>query len=232
MDEEGFISFMKKKRKTPNTIEVCVENAKEFEAYLGQFGKSGKTATVDDLESFIADVVEKKRISKYMWTLDYYLIYLENEVLAKAANQIRQGRIKVLRKPFKLKDFRGVRPEHAAALASVGVKDAAKMLEVGKTPKQRNELANKTGLRIEVIEELAKLSDLSRIPGLKGIRARLYYDAGFDLLEKLRIATHDELLRVTREFVERTGFDGIAPLPKEAQGAIDAAKKLPDVVEW
>ena len=232
MDEQGFVSFMKKKRKTPNTIDACVENAKEYEAYLVQHGKSIDTTTVEDLESFAVDYLNKKRVSKFMWTLGYYFLFIESQALVTAANQLRVSRIKVKRKPFNLKDFRGVKSEHAAALASIDVKDIAKMLEVGKTPKMRSELAEKTGLDIKVIEEFVKLSDLARIPGVKGIHARLYYDAGFDILEKLRIVTHDELLRITREFVEQTEFDGIAPLPKEAQGAIDTAKKLPDVVEW
>ena len=66
MDEEGFISFMKKKRKTPSTIDVCVENAKDFEVYLEQQGKSINNVTVEDLESFIVDYVDKKRVSKYI----------------------------------------------------------------------------------------------------------------------------------------------------------------------
>ncbi len=232
MDQKGFVSFMKKKRKTPNTINACVKNAKEFEAHLEQHGKSIDTATVEDLETFSIYYIDKKWVSRFMWTLSYYFLFIDNAALLKAANQIRGSRIKVKRKPFKLKDLRGVKSEHAAALASVDVKDIEKMLEVGNTPKMRRELAEKTGLDIKVIEEFVKLSDLARIPGVKGIRARLYYDAGFDILEKLRIVTHDELLRITREFVERTGFDGIAPPPKEAQGAITTAKKLPDIVEW
>ena len=232
MDEEGFVSFMKKKRKTPNTIDACVKNAKEFDAYLKQQGKYVEDATTDDLEMFTADYVDKKRVSKYMWTLGYYFLFNENKALMKAAAQIKEGHIKIKRKPFKIKDFRGVNSVHSSALASVGVSDTATMLEVGKTPKLRSELAEKTGLDIKVIEELVKLSDLARIQGVKGSRARLYYDAGFDLLEKLRDVTRDELLQITRDYVEQTGFDGIAPLPKEAQDAIDTAKKLHDVVQW
>jgi len=34
------------------------------------------------------------------------------------------------------------------------------------------------------------------------------------------------------EFVERTGFDGIAPLPKEAEFTVEKAKKFPETVEY
>jgi hypothetical protein len=34
------------------------------------------------------------------------------------------------------------------------------------------------------------------------------------------------------DFVERTGFDGIAPLPKEAEYTIESARKLPKIIEY
>jgi predicted RecB family nuclease len=46
-------------------------------------------------------------------------------------------------------------------------------------------LATQTGIPVEVVLELVKLSDLARLPGVKGIRARLYYDAGVDTVENL-----------------------------------------------
>lgn len=33
-------------------------------------------------------------------------------------------------------------------------------------------------------------------------------------------------------FVERTGFGGIAPLPKEVRGTVTNARKLPRIVEY
>ncbi len=80
--------------------------------------------------------------------------------------------------------------------------------------------------------EHAKLSDLARIAGLKGIRARLYHDAGVDTVEKLAQWKPAELRAMLIAYVERTGFDGTAPLPKEAQGAVSQARKLPQIVEY
>jgi len=34
------------------------------------------------------------------------------------------------------------------------------------------------------------------------------------------------------KFVDRTGFDGMAPLPKEAEFSVEKAKKLPKIVEY
>jgi hypothetical protein len=42
----------------------------------------------------------------------------------------------------------------------------------------------------------------------------------------------EALLALTAEYVERTGFDGIAPLPKEVSSTIANAKRLLRVVEY
>jgi len=34
------------------------------------------------------------------------------------------------------------------------------------------------------------------------------------------------------KFVEKTGFEGIAPLPKELESTIAEAKKLPKIIEY
>jgi len=62
--------------------------------------------------------------------------------------------------------------------------------------------------------EIVKLSDLARIPGVKGVRARLYHDAGLDTVEKIAETPPEKILEITQEFVKETEFDGIAPLPK------------------
>ncbi|KXH74468.1 MAG: hypothetical protein AM326_09875 [Candidatus Thorarchaeota archaeon SMTZ-45] len=232
MEEKEFVAFMKKERKSDSTIAACLNDIMEFETYLEQKGTSLVKAIPSDLESFAQDYKNKKRTSKLMWTLSHFFEFIDNKELLFTARKIRKGKIKATRKPFKIKDFRGINSEHAIKLAEIGIDNVAKMLEVGKTSEMRLKLSKQTGLNIKIIEEIVKLSDLARIQGLKGIRARLYYNAGFDFLEKLRQTSPEELLQITREFVERTGFDGIAPLPKEAKGAIEAAKKLPDIIEW
>ena len=85
---------------------------------------------------------------------------------------------------------------------------------------------------LEAIEELVKLSDLARIPGIKGVRARLYHDAGVDTMEKLAEWEPEALRAMLAEFVERTGFEGIAVLPAEARSAVRQARRLPRVVVY
>jgi hypothetical protein len=43
-DEIGFRSYMKKQKKTSNTIESCVENANKLERFLAQRGTNQMNA--------------------------------------------------------------------------------------------------------------------------------------------------------------------------------------------
>lgn len=135
------------------------------------------------------------------------------------------------RNPFKLNDFRGVDPAAVAALAARGIKNADQMLAAGRTRELRSTLARETGVSPATLLELAKLSDLARLPGVKGIRARLYYDAGVDSVEKLAGWEPETLRRMVTDFAVRTGFEGIPPLPKEVSSTVANARKLPKILE-
>ncbi len=135
------------------------------------------------------------------------------------------------RNPFKLKEFRGVDPTHVARLEARGIKNAEQMLAAGGTAAQRTVLAAEAGIPEPAILELAKLSDLARLPGVKGIRARLYYDAGVDSVAKLAVWEPEALRLMVAEYVERTAFEGIPPLPKEVSSTISNARNLPRILE-
>jgi hypothetical protein len=65
---------------------------------------------------------------------------------------------------------------------------------------------------------------------VKGIRARLYYDAGIDSVEKMADWEPEALRIMVTKYVEQTGFNGMPPLPKEVSSTIANAKKLPKII--
>ncbi len=134
--------------------------------------------------------------------------------------------------PFKLKEFMGIDPAQVARLEALGIKNTSQMLVAGKTAGERAKIAEKSDVPPEVVLELVKLSDLARLPGVKGTRARLYYEAGVDTVEELASYEPEELLKLSTEFVERTRFPGIPPLPKEVSSTIENARRLPAIVVW
>lgn len=133
--------------------------------------------------------------------------------------------------PFKLRDFRGVSPEYVQRLAARGIKTTTQMLAHGSTRNQRGALAKETGVPGKALLELVQLSDLARLPGVKGIRARLYFEAGVDSVYKMAHWQPEALRVMVTEYVERTGFDGLPPLLKEVSSTVANAQKLPILVE-
>jgi hypothetical protein len=134
--------------------------------------------------------------------------------------------------PFPLRSFRGVNMEYVHALELAGIKNTEQLLEMGQTAELRAVLSEKTCIPVEAVVEMVRLSDLARLPGVKGIRARLYYDAGVDSVEKMSEWEPEALRVMLADYVERTGFDGIAPLPKEVSSTIANARRLPHFMQW
>ena len=234
MDEEGFGQFLKRGGRSPSATARCLRCVKEFETYLEEWreGKGLQEAGPADLESFVAWIEEAPKASAktHLWALHYYYEFVSDEVMRNLAGALREERIE--RAPFNLKDLRNVDPDYVERLEAAEVKNVVQMLDAGQTPGDREILAARTGVPVGAILEFVKLSDLARVPGIKGIRSRLYYDAGVDTIEKLAEWDPEELRAMLVAFVEDTGFEGIAPLPKEVAYSVTTAKRLPRVVEY
>ena len=231
--EEGFRRFLKRGGRSESAAGRIIAYVKEFERYLKEHSSVGlNEADAGDLEAFVAWVEQKPKASAKgrLWGIGYYYEYTSNEEMRHLMGILREQRIE--RRPFPMREFRGINSEYVEKLAAVGVRNVKQMLEIGKTERGRAALSEETGVAGEVILELVKLSDLARIPGVKGIRARLYHDAGIDTIEKLAEWEPEELREMVAEFVERTGFEGIAPLPAEARFTIAQARRLPKIVEY
>jgi len=232
MDEKGFRQFLKRAGKKEHVVEGLVSQVRAFEAYL-----AGKQQTrVEDVgEQGIQDYVEtlaQGEVRERMRGLALYYEFVGNLPLARLAGDIREQEIAKTRRAFRLREFRGVSLEEVAQLEAVGIVTVEHMLAAGRTPEARQQLAEQTGVSPQTILELVKLSDLSRLGAVKGVRARLYYDAGLDTPAKFVRWEPEALRQMLAEFVERTGFDGIAPLPKELRNAITKARQLPEAVQY
>ena len=232
MDEEEFRKSLKRGGKSRNTLTKYITCVKEFEHYLEQHkGAPLGEAQPEDLENFVSSIETTESSAKtHLLSIAYYYKHVSNEEMHHTAQILRDQRIK--RTPFALKDFQGINPEYVRKLASSGIRNINQMLKAGKTHKDRQELLQKTGIPLVSILEFVKLSDLARIPGVKSIRARLYHDAGIDTVEKIAELTPEELQSRIAEYIERTGFNGIATLPAEARHTVETAKKLPKIVEY
>jgi len=232
MNDE-FLSFLRRGGRSESVARRVIRLVRDFERFLAEQHNSDLDSAVpEDIEAYVAWVERQPKASAKgpLWAIIYYYEFTGNEDLRQQARILRAERIE--RRPFSIKDFRGIDPAHMERLGAVGIRDVKQMLDAGRTPSQRAALAERTGIPETSILEMVKLSDLARIPGVKGIRARLYHDAGVDTMQKLAACEPEALEAITAEFVARTGFDGIAPLPAEIRFTIAKARQFPHFVEY
>ncbi|MGY5864394.1 MAG: DUF4332 domain-containing protein [Candidatus Thorarchaeota archaeon] len=232
MDEESFRIYLKKNKKSKSAIESILEIAREYEGFLIEEGIELDTAQSEDLENFVLWVEEnlKEKANRRLWGITVFYKFLQNDKMANVAGSLRGKRIK--RQPFRLGKFRGVDLEHVRKLESFGIENVEQMIEQGNTPEKRKTISKETNVPQEAVLEFVKLSDLTRLGAVRTVRARLYHDSGVDTIDKMAQYTSVELRNYLTGWIEETGFDGIAPLPKEAASAVEAAKRLPRLVEF
>jgi hypothetical protein len=232
MDEAGFRTSLKRMGKKPHVIEELVACVREYEAYLKGTRDVGLAeAGEKDVRAYVASLPGTE-VKQRMRGVALYYRHTGNEALARLAAGIREEGIAKTRQAFKLRDFRGVNPQDVARLEALGIVTVEDMLTAGRTPQDRQQLAHRSGVSPEAVLEMVKLSDLSRLGAIKAVRARLYYDAGLDTPDKFAHWEPEALREMLVQWVERTGFDGVAPLPKELRNAVEKARTLPRIVEY
>ena len=148
MDQEGFRTFLQRGGRSPSAVKRCIVYVQEFEHYLQAHapGQVLDEAGIDELEGFVEWIEQEPKTSAkgHLWALRYYFDYVSDEGLRDHASALRQERIQ--RTPFPLRRFRGVDPDHAEALADLGIMNVDQMREAGRTPRDRQALAESTGI--------------------------------------------------------------------------------------
>jgi hypothetical protein len=234
MDKSGFEEYLKKGGRSPNAVLRCVKYVSAYEDFVTgpDIATTLDHAQPGDLIKFINELEEKEdsNAKGYLWAIRYYYDFIDNPDIKNLAGVLREERIE--RKPFSVKNFRGVDKRDIEILAEFGINNIDQLLRACLTREKREELAEKTGIPISRILELTKLSDMARIPGVKGIRARLYYDAGIDTVEKIASLEPEALRANVVEFVQISDFDGVPTLPAEAVYTVEKARQLPKIVQY
>jgi hypothetical protein len=233
-DENEFKKYLKKSGRKNTAIVQITTYISEFEKFYSNRyqGNPIEDVSILDLEDFVADVesASKGAGKKPLWALWYLFDFLGREELCRTASEMRAERIKKI--PFKLERFMEVNQKYTDILKGVGIENVNQILDAGRNPELRQELASRTGIPLDYIVELVKLSDLTRIGAVRSVRARLYFSAGVDTPEKMAEWDPTELREMLLGFIEESGFQGIAPLPKEARNAVADAKKLKSIIDY
>lgn len=236
MDREGLRKFLKRKGKKLHVIEKFYRELDNYEAFINErrSGSDIEQSSVKDLEAYVEwyEETTKKKAKTVLWALLGIFDFISRDDLYKRAGSLREDRTKKTRASFKLKDYVGINQDFVIQLAKIGIKNVDHMIKAGKTREMRKKLAEQTGISKNEILKYVKFANLSRIGAVKKVRAPLYYETGFDTLDKIANTPSKEFISKIQEFIVKTDYDAIAPLPKEAANTVKTAKKLPRLIEW
>ncbi|MDB4444266.1 DUF4332 domain-containing protein [bacterium] len=232
MNKKGFIEFLKKKKKSERAINSYTDFVQQYDAYLFAHKKGTKIekAGKKDLHDFEKwGENNNVKINRYLWGIKEYYTFISKKELNLEANAMIGERYL---SQFKLKGFLGVKQSYIKKLAKEGITTAKEMLYAGLNKQKREELSRNTGIPLENVLELVKLSDQARIGGHKKVRARLYHEAGLDTIDKMAACDSEEVRKILADFIQKTGFKGITPTPGEAQNTVTMAKYLKRLVRY
>lgn len=132
----------------------------------------------------------------------------------------------------KLEYVEGIGETYADKLRAAGVTTTDKLLEMGSTPKGREEIAEKAGISGKLILEWVNAVDLFRINGVGQEYADLLEEAGVDTVPELAQRNPENLYAKMMEV--NTAKKLVRAMPTEAQVAdwVAQAKQLPRVVHY
>lgn len=133
---------------------------------------------------------------------------------------------------YKIDEIEGIGGAYAEKLAQAGVTTTEQLLDCGKTPKGRDELAERTGISRKLILKWVNHADLFRIKGVAGQFAELLEAAGVDTVKELRHRVPANLYAKLVETNDAKNLCNRVPSEKEIERMVEQAKELPSVVEY
>ncbi|MGH3472410.1 MAG: DUF4332 domain-containing protein [Nocardioidaceae bacterium] len=129
-------------------------------------------------------------------------------------------------------DIEGVGEAFGEKLKEAGIHTVEALLEAGKTPKGRAEVAAKSGIGEHHILKWVNHADLFRINGVAGQFAELLDASGVDTVVELSHRVAEHLVEKMKEIDEAKHLTHRVPSLSEVQDWIEQAKKLPRAVEY
>jgi len=135
---------------------------------------------------------------------------------------------------YAIKEIEGIGETYAPKLQAVGIKTGTDMLERGKNPKGRKDLAASTGINATLILKWVNMSDLFRVKGIGPEYSELLEKAGVDTVKELRHRVPEHLHAKLEEANTSAGRRLVQALPtlKAVRSWIEAAKQLEPVVTY
>ena len=132
----------------------------------------------------------------------------------------------------KITEIEGIGDVNAQKLKEAGVTTVESLLEKGKTPKGRKDLAEKTSISGKLILGWVNRADLFRIKGVAEEYGDLLEIAGVDTVPELAQRNADNLYEKLAEVNEAKNLVRKLPSKDQVKDWVEQAKGLPRVIEY
>ena len=129
-------------------------------------------------------------------------------------------------KPNRIKDFSCIEEDIVHKLEKIGIKNTFKLYEKILTKERRNELSGKTGISMNEITKITKLTDLSRIRWVNHTFAYVLLEAGYDTAEKVANADPQELYETVKQLNKEREIYNAHIGVRDMKMCIEFAKEL------
>jgi hypothetical protein len=227
VDNEAFKAYMKGKKKPANTIHSYLRSLELYADFLRshrQIGSPDEAGPLDVKEFVTWGTAGGENVYRHFWAVR---MYYEFKQLGAMVNTVQEWMEYLQNETRKLGEFPKVNKDSVKKLSAMGLRTVNQFLKAANTPAKLAAIAEQSGAPREAVLELYKLSQLSRLPGLKKVRGRLFYEAGLDTLESIASLEPEEVHSILKDFVERSGFKASVPTAGEAEVAIRMARFMP-----
>lgn len=131
---------------------------------------------------------------------------------------------------YKIIEIEGVGDQYAQKLQAASINTVNELLDKGKTPKGRQQLAEETGISPKLILKWVNHADLFRINGIGPQFAELLEASGVDTVKELRHRVAQNLEKRMIEVNDLKHLTRRVPTASELQKMIDQAKALDPMV--
>jgi len=132
----------------------------------------------------------------------------------------------------KLTDIEGIGPVYAQKLKKAGVSTTEALLKKGATPKDRQAIADKSGIGIKRVLRWVNHADLFRLDGVAGEYAELLEAAGVDTVPELAQRNAENLCQKLAEVNEAKKLVRVVPVQAQVEKWVEQAKNLPRVITY
>jgi predicted flap endonuclease-1-like 5' DNA nuclease len=133
---------------------------------------------------------------------------------------------------YKVEDVEGIGPTYGEKLREAGINDTDGLLNACKTPSQRKDLAEKTGISDTHILKWANMVDLYRISGVGSEFSELLEASGVDTVPELAQRNAENLAAKMIEVNDAKNLTRRVPSAADVEKWVAEAKTLPRALEY